>query len=67
LALLGIINYLQMFYFLVCAIPICIQFVGNLELLVPLEKVYVNENVLVSISACTCVHPWRKSEEALCL
>lgn len=43
-----------MFYFLLCAIPIRIQFVSSLELLVPLEKIYVKENVFVS--ACVCVH-----------
>lgn len=37
-----------------CAIPILIQFLSNLELLVPLEKIYVKENVFVS--ACMCVH-----------
>lgn len=45
-----------MFYFLVYAIPTHIQFVSNLELLVALEKIYVNENVLVSLSACMCVY-----------
>lgn len=46
LAFLGISNHLQMFYFLVYAIPVCIQFVSNLELFVLRGKVCVNENDL---------------------
>lgn len=56
LSFLGISNHLQMFYYLVSAIPIYIQLVSNLKLFVSLGKDCVNENVFVSFSVCMYSH-----------
>lgn len=67
LAFLGISNHLQMFYFLVYAIPVCIQLGSSSELFIPLGK-DLCEWECFSFFFYVYVQPWNKrSEESVCL